>query len=115
MATDLPANNVPEDLATQARPRLIELCFQVSGLWEAGRDGRLALPTHIDRALVLPADDAAGGPLVASARAGEAGFDCVVQDPTGTVLVRLEGYRTVVLPQPLPDEVQAPLRSVMAD
>jgi len=29
--------------------------------------------------------------------------------------VRLEGYRTVTLPQPLADDVQAPIRTVMAD
>jgi hypothetical protein len=117
-ATDLPANHVPGDQPTQAAPRLIELCFQAAGLWEAGRDGRLALPTHVDRVVVLdPAGEAAAqaaGPLVATARPTEGGFDCAVTDSTGAVAVRLMGYRTIALPQDLAEDVQAPLRSVMA-
>jgi hypothetical protein len=118
-AADLPANHVPEDQPTQAAPRLIELCFQAAGLWEAGRDGRLALPTHVDRVIVLdPSGEAAAqssGPLVATARPADGGgFDCVVTDSTGGVAVRLMGYRTIALPQDLAEDVQAPLRSVMA-
>ena len=32
------------DSPTLTGPRLVELCFQAAGLWEAGREGRLALP-----------------------------------------------------------------------
>ena len=39
--------------ATSSRPRLEELCFQVAGLWEAGHEGRLALPAHVDRLTVV--------------------------------------------------------------
>jgi hypothetical protein len=38
-----------------------------------------------------------------------------VVDPGGTVLASLQGYRTVALPQDLDEDVQAPLRAVMAD
>jgi hypothetical protein len=115
-ASDLPPNHTPDDQSTQAAPRLIELCFQAAGLWEAGRDGRMALPTHVTRAVVLPAaGEAAEGPLTVTAQQGPAGFDCIVTDPSGSVLVRVEGYRTVEFPQPLPDDVRAPLRAVMAD
>ncbi len=115
-APDLPANHSPSDQSTQAAPRLIELCFQAAGLWEAGRDGRLALPTHVTRAVVLgSAGETAEGPLTVSALQGPDGFDCVVTDATGAVAVRLEGYRTVVLPQPLADDVQAPISAVMTD
>jgi hypothetical protein len=65
---------------------------------------------------VLPgADEATEGPLTVTAQRGSAGFNCTVTDPSGSVLVRLEGYRTIELPQPLPDEVQAPIRTVMTD
>ncbi len=114
LAGGLPANHTG-DADTQAAPRLIELCFQAAGLWEAGREGRLALPTHVTRVTVLgSAGEAADGPLVAAAQASEDGFDCVVTRPDGTVAVRLEGYRTVALPQPLADDVQAPIAAVMA-
>ncbi|MGB8022137.1 MAG: SDR family NAD(P)-dependent oxidoreductase, partial [Candidatus Nanopelagicales bacterium] len=114
MSTTLPPNNLPAYVPTQAQPRAIELCLQTAGLWESGREGRMALPTHVDRAVVYgaPTD---GGPLVASARETDNGFDCVVTDQGGNVVVTLEGYRTSALPQSLPDEVIAPLRSVMAD
>ncbi len=116
LAGDLPANHVPGDQVVQAAPRLIELCFQAAGLWEAGREGRMALPTHVDRVVVLdPAGESGDGPLVVAARQGEDGFACTVTGPTGNVAVRLEGYRTVELPVPLPDDVRAPIRSVMAD
>jgi hypothetical protein len=115
-ASDVPANHVPSDQALQAAPRLIELGFQAAGLWEAGRQGRMALPTHLDRVVVLdPAGESADGPLVVAARQSDNGFDATVTGPTGTVAVRLEGYRTIELPQPLPDDVTAPLRAVMAD
>ncbi len=68
-ASDLPANHTPSDQPTQAAPRLIELCFQAAGLWEAGRDGRMALPTHVTRAVVLrAAGEAAEGPLTVTAQ-----------------------------------------------
>ncbi len=115
-ASDLPANHAPGDQPLQAAPRLIELCFQAAGLWEAGRDGRMALPTHVTRAVVLPAaGEAAEGPLTVTAEQGPAGFDCIVVDASGSVLVQVEGYRTIEFPQPLPDDVRAPLRAVMAD
>ncbi len=115
MASELPANHEPADQPTQARPRVLELCFQATGLWEAGHDGRNALPSHVDRATVL-GDTPVEGPLRALARpSGDDGFDCVVCDAAGTVVARLEGYRTSELPVPLPDEVVAPLQSVMAD
>ena len=115
-ASELPANHAPSDQPTQAAPRLIELCFQAAGLWEVGREGRMALPTHVTRAIVLGGvGEAAEGPLTVTAQQGPEGFDCIVTDAGGAVLVRLEGYRTVTLPQPLADDVQAPIRSVMAD
>jgi hypothetical protein len=115
-AADLPANHAPSDLPLQAAPRPIELCFQAAGLWEAGREGRLALPTHVTRAVVLgTGEQPAEEPFVVTARPTPDGFDCVVADAAGTVAVRLEGYRTIALPQDLPEDQQAPLRAVMAD
>jgi len=36
------------------------------------------------------------------------------RDADGRVLLRLDGYRTVPLPDPLPDDVRTPLRTAMA-
>ena len=95
----------------------MELCFQVAGLWEAGREGRLALPAHVDRLSVLGdvGDRPTATALVAVARpiAGRptASSTAQVLDRTGRVMLRLDGYRTVPLPGPLPDDVRAPLRA----
>jgi acyl transferase domain-containing protein/NADP-dependent 3-hydroxy acid dehydrogenase YdfG len=98
---------------TVTGPRLVELCFQTAGLWEAGREGRLALPAHVD-AVRLGAEPAERPGLLATARPdGRGGFDCVVRDEDGAVVLRVGGYRTVPMPDPVPDEVCAPFRSVM--
>jgi hypothetical protein len=38
-------------------------------------------------------------------------FDCVVVDAAGTVVVRLDGYHTIPLPSPIPDDVAADLHA----
>jgi hypothetical protein len=90
----------------------------VAGLWEAGREGRLALPSHVDRLSLLgEVADGDGDALVAIARPtpGTHGvFDCQVLDPDGRVLLRLDGYRTVPMPGPLTEDVRAPLHAVLA-
>jgi hypothetical protein len=93
-------------------PRLVELCFQTAGLWEAGRYGRLALPLHVGRVSLVnePTENA---DLVAVVHPADEGFDAVVLDTSGRVVLRLEDYRTVPLPAPLPDDVRDPIRSTM--
>ena len=117
LAEHLPADQVPA-MATLLDPRLEELCFQVAGLWEAGREGRLALPAHVDRLSVWgEVATGASDSLVAIARPmpGSTGtFDCQVLDPDGRVRLRLDGYRTVPLPGPLTEDVRAPFRAVLA-
>jgi Polyketide synthase dehydratase N-terminal domain len=116
LAADLPPNQEPVEPGTVTVPRLAELCFQTAGLLEAGREGRLALPAHVGSASWFPtAAETADGPLVAAAWSVDGGFDAVVTDREGGVLLRLTGYGTVALPQPLEDEVRAPLQRVLGD
>ncbi len=118
LAAHLPADHQPAGSPTLLGPRLEELCFQVAGLWEAGREGRLALPAHVDRLTVLgelAAGESEGVVAIARPVAGESGrFDCEVRDADGRVLLRLDGYRTVPLPGGLPDQVRLPLSAVLA-
>jgi hypothetical protein len=105
---------------TVLAPRLVELCFQVAGLWESGHEGQLGLPAHLDRLRLfgVPSSAETGADVLAVAAplAGESGaFDCRVLDPTGRVVIRLEGYRTMPMPGALPDEVRAPLQAAMRD
>ena len=52
--------------------------------------------------------------LVATVRRdGNGGFDCIVRDDDGMPVLRLDGYRTVPLPDPPPEDVVAPIRAVM--
>jgi NAD(P)-dependent dehydrogenase (short-subunit alcohol dehydrogenase family) len=113
LADGLPPNHAgPADTVTD--PRLVELCFQTAGVWEIAADGSMALPTRIDR--VVPGIRAAhaSGPLQAQITPnGEGGFDAVVVDGEGSVVLRLEGYRTIQMPGSLGDDMLAPLRSGM--
>jgi NAD(P)-dependent dehydrogenase (short-subunit alcohol dehydrogenase family) len=113
-ASGLPANHDPASEPTVLGPRLVELCFQAAGLWEAGAHGRLALPSHVGR-LRLLAEPAEHAELVAVARpAPDSGsFDCEVRDATGRLILRLDDYRTVPLPQPVADDVRAPISAVL--
>jgi NAD(P)-dependent dehydrogenase (short-subunit alcohol dehydrogenase family)/acyl carrier protein len=113
LAADLPPNHRPEDVGTLMAPRLIELCFQTSGIWEIGRNGRMALPRHVGRVQVLADPEQAARPLVAVAEPTEDGFDCRVVDAEGHVVVRLDGYGTIDLPGGVGDEDRAPLQEAM--
>lgn len=113
LADPLPDNHVPNDLPLTTAPRLVELCFQAAGLWQAGREDRLALPMRVDSAQVLIDPSTAKGALHARADEIEPGvFDCVVVDAEGTVVVRLDGYRTIGLPVPIPDKIAADLQAI---
>jgi hypothetical protein len=112
---DLPTDRVPADAPLRIEPRLVELCFQAAGLWEAGREGQLALPTAVAR-LSVDAAVEPGSRLVATAHQTAPGtFDCRVVDADGVVLVRLDGYRSIPVPMPIPDEVSEALRDAFAD
>jgi NAD(P)-dependent dehydrogenase (short-subunit alcohol dehydrogenase family) len=111
-AEDLPANHVPSDAPVLIGPRLAEICFQTAGMWEMGQEGKFALPDEVGslRVFGTPTERT---PLVCTARPTEDGFDCLVQRTDGTVVVHMTGYRTVVTPQPLPDEQASAIRAVM--
>jgi hypothetical protein len=114
LAGGLPAGHLPAELPTAIGPRLVELCFQAAGLYEAGTTGTLALPAGITR-LGLLTDPGArpAGPLVAVAGPAGGGFDCAVLGADGQVVLRLDGYRTSPMPAPLADDVARPLHDVM--
>jgi len=110
-AADLPANHEPTTDSAVLGPRLVELCFQTAGLWEAGVHGRLALPLHVGRVRLL-AEPVETGSLVAVTRPAGDGFAGAVVDADGQVVLRLDDYRTVPLPEPIAEDVRAPIRSV---
>jgi hypothetical protein len=44
---------------------------------------------------------------------GDGGFTCTVRDRSGGLVLRLDGYRTVPLPDSPPADIVAPMQSVM--
>jgi hypothetical protein len=113
LARHMPAGNTPETGHTATEPRLAEACFQTAGLWEIGHAGHLALPAHADLVSMAhqPVPEAE---LFAVARPGADGsFDCQVVDGDGDVILRVNGYRTFGLENPLPADLQQPIRDAM--
>jgi hypothetical protein len=96
-------------------PRLIELCFQTAGLWELGTDGRMGLPTHVDRVTAFSRDGGEGPLFAVVVRREDGGVDAEVVDERDHVRVRLEGYRTIELPGGVEDDVLAPIRAAMSE
>ena len=104
----LPVDRAPADAPLTLAPRLVELCFQAAGLWEAARGDRLALPLHVGSTRVLLDPTEAAGPLVAHAEVHDGHVDALVVDDEGRVVVRLDGYTTVPL-NAVPDGVRSAL------
>jgi hypothetical protein len=101
MNPNLPDNHVPSNQLTTMSPRLIELCFQTAGLWEMAFQGRMGLPRHIDRVMLLRRPETARGPLYAtvSSRPENQTFDADVVDTEGNHYLHLSGYQTIALPE----------------
>ncbi|HTR65196.1 MAG TPA: polyketide synthase dehydratase domain-containing protein, partial [Terriglobales bacterium] len=99
MAKGLPDNHYPSELAAIVAPRLIELCFQTSGVWEMGIQDRMGLPQHIDRVSLLRLPDAETRLYAAvTPNPSQGNFDAEVLDTKGNCYVKLCGYRTVAVP-----------------
>jgi NAD(P)-dependent dehydrogenase (short-subunit alcohol dehydrogenase family) len=113
LALDLPAAYEPPGLPTEIAPRLIELCFQTAGVWELGTSGRMGLPTHVDRVVRFKGADEPGELFAVIHPQSGDGVDAEVVDETGRVRVRLEGYRTAVVPGALAPETLDPIRAAM--
>ena len=115
LAGSLPSNHHPSELVTLAAPRMIELCFQTAGLLEMSAHGTMGLPQHVDRIVLGALPGSLEGACHAVVTpAGDSGFNADVVDPTGSVYLRLSGYRTVALPSQVDVEPLKVLQAVMA-
>jgi len=116
MATDLGNNHYPPELPTLTSPRLIELCFQTAGIWEMGTRGRMGLPLHIDRVSLGEDPARANGRLYAVVMPNPSvgTFDAEIVDVKGNRYLRLSGYRTVEIPNPVNAELLKELQAAMS-
>ncbi|MDH3198415.1 MAG: SDR family NAD(P)-dependent oxidoreductase, partial [Candidatus Krumholzibacteria bacterium] len=112
-ARELPPNHAPADAPTLAAPRLIELCFQTAGIMEMAGSARMGLPHRIDAVDFLrpSAGECAAHAAVTQGEGGA--FDADVVDETGDVVMRMRGYRTTEMPDPVAPELLDPLRKAM--
>jgi hypothetical protein len=113
LARHLPAGHAPENACTATEPRLAEACFQTAGLWEIGQTGRIGLPAHADLITVLHRPKPEAQLFAVAHPARDGGFDCWVMDKSGDVVVRVDGYRTVQVPDDLPAALLGPIHDAM--
>ncbi len=113
-AAGLPPNHEPKDLADLVSPRLIELCFQTAGLWELAVQSRMGLPFRVENLRLF------GGKVDEGTRLhsvvipnADGGFDARVTDEKGNVRLKLRGYRTMALPDPLNESALKPLQEAL--
>jgi NADP-dependent 3-hydroxy acid dehydrogenase YdfG/acyl carrier protein len=111
LAEGLPPNH--DHGETETVPRLIELCFQTAGAYELGTEGRMGLPTHLDRVTRFAGADRPGR-LTAVVTQAARGMNAEVVDEHGEVRVRLEGYRTAQAPGGVDAAALAPIRKAMS-
>ncbi len=115
LAEHLPANHEPEDLPTAVPPRLIELCFQTSSLWEMAAHSRLGLPHKIGQVRILGDPDRAKTRLYSLVTSNEDGsFDAQVADEKGNIYLALNGYQTMALPEAIDPSLLRPVQAALA-
>ncbi|GIL15579.1 MAG: hypothetical protein BroJett039_07520 [Chloroflexota bacterium] len=98
---NLPADTARGEGEWLIAPRLVEFCFQTTGIWEIKTRGVMALPMAIGSVSAYrQLREADGKKLYAMVQALNDGaqFDAMVVDETGAVYAHLRGYRTVQLP-----------------
>jgi len=110
-----PATSQGQPLAVT--PRLLELCFQTAGIWEAGVTGFLGLPASIEQ-LVLYEREVDGSPIYAEvnpmlSQDNRPCFAARVVDAQGHLYLELKGYRTSPFPGTIDSALLQPLRALV--
>ena len=97
-------------------PLLVELCFQTAGLFEAGINGVMGLPSSIE-SLTVYREASGKGDLYAvvspSEENGMLSFNAKVVDEQGNTYLELKNYRTSALPYSVEPELVAPLKVLL--
>jgi len=117
LAKTLPPNHHPAELPTVVAPRLLELCFQIAGIWELGVQGRMGLPRHVRQVSFYRTPNEADGRLYAVLvpDAAQGSFDVDVRDSKGNCYLQLTGYQTVALPDSADKKFLRILQEIMSN
>ena len=78
-----------------------------------GTHAVMGLPRHVGRAALFAGDEPVGEVVAVAEAQSDGSFVVRVMDGEGTVLVDLDGYRTVQLPGAVSAEALAPLQRAM--
>ena len=97
-------------------PRLIEICFQTSGVWEMGIEGRMGLPLRIDKVEIFGAREQFEEQLYAVVTPNPqiSGFDAEIVDAKGNCHLRMRGYRTAPIPDAIDSQGLKQLQAAMS-
>jgi hypothetical protein len=112
-AGDLPDNHAPAERRTVAEPRWLELCFQTAGIMELAGTEKMGLPHHVGAVRILHPSDQARGRVVAAVTSTGGAFDAAVVDESGEVMMTVEGYRTMAMPDTVSGDLLRPLKEAM--
>ncbi len=111
-AKNLPPNHEPADLPAMVSPRFVELCFQTASLSGLANQSRLGLPYAFRelniRSIPESAPDSTFYSVVVANPDGT--FDAKLVDDKGMRYMDLSGYRTMDLPDPVPEDLLQPLQ-----
>ena len=116
MSPHLPENHQPSAKPTVIGPRLIELCFQTAGVWQMAALGRMGLPWKVHQVTTSTAPEPNGNKLYAmvTPHPDQGTFDAEVVDASGNRYLRLDGYRTVDLPDSVDAEALKALQHTLS-
>jgi hypothetical protein len=111
-ANDLPPNHEPAELPLAVSPRFVELCFQTASLAGLAFHSRLGLPYAFRELRILASPEtvpqAAFYSVVVPNPDGT--YDAKMLDEKGNLYLILRGYRTMDLPDPVPEDLLEPLQ-----
>lgn len=104
-------------------PELLELCLQAAGLWELATSGRMMVPHRVGRIVAYDVPRPVGrvvawvharrSPVGSDETGPDTHFDATVVARDGTVLLRMQGYRTTDLGRPADSAAAARVRDLL--
>jgi acyl transferase domain-containing protein/NAD(P)-dependent dehydrogenase (short-subunit alcohol dehydrogenase family)/acyl carrier protein len=111
-AKSLPADHHPAELPLAVHPRFVELCFQTASLSGLALQSRLGLPYAFrDLKIISSPESVPNAAFYSVVMPNPDGtYDAKVVDEKGNLYMILRGYKTMDLPDPIPEDLLRPLQ-----